>query len=67
MFCIVETLYIVELVFTELFPTSLRAGLKITVFMSPFLLRGTRHTSVFQMCAISNYHGVINLGRENTP
>jgi hypothetical protein len=32
MFCIVEKLYILELMFSEFFPTDLRAVLKVTTF-----------------------------------
>jgi hypothetical protein len=57
-------LCILELVFLEFFPTALKAVLKVTVTI---LLRKTRHFLTSWNSAVSDYHGVIKLGRENIP
>jgi hypothetical protein len=46
--------------FSEIFPTALRAALKITAFT--ILLRNIRHILTSWNHAVSDYHGVINLG-----
>jgi hypothetical protein len=51
--------------FSEFFPTALRAVLKVTGFT--IFAKEQRHTLVSLTNAISDYHGVINLGREEIP
>ena len=50
--------------FSEFFPTALRAVLKVPAFT--ILLRHS-HTLDSWTHAVSNYHGVINLYRESIP
>lgn len=53
-----------ELMFSEFLPTALRGPNSHSVNI---LLRITRHTFASQNCAMSDYHGVTDLGRENIP
>jgi hypothetical protein len=52
----------IEFMFSEFFPTALRSVLKVSAFT---IFLSCRHTLASWTCAASNYHGVINLGREN--
>jgi hypothetical protein len=63
-FCIVEKLYIFELIYLELFPIALRAVLKIPVFTISLI---HSHTLNSWTCVVSNHHGVINVNREDIP
>jgi hypothetical protein len=52
-------------VFSEFLPTALRAVLKVTAFK--ILQRNIKHILTSWTHAVSNYHGVTKLGRENIP
>jgi hypothetical protein len=52
-----------ECLFSEFFPTALRAVLNITAFT--ILLGDIRHTIASPTHAAPSYHGAIKLGREN--
>ena len=62
-FCIAEKLYIFKK-YLKLFPIALRAVLKVPVFT--ILLRHS-HTLNSWTHAVSNYHEVINVNREDIP
>jgi hypothetical protein len=56
-------LYILELIFSEIFPIALRAVLKVTDATAAEL----RHVITFQNRAVSDDQGVAILDRENIP